>query len=164
MSCGPVCDQHYMMKSSLFSGVCFAIQIDWAANIRKSWDFSEEGAHVRLEAFLRDGEILCGHCKYIAHCVWRKSEARIWLYHDSPTCPRCVQVWERIRKGWCPKYQLSVPIPSLWSAQPSLAIVGRQRCTLSAPKVPTQTGVEGFGLLAADIVSWPPLGIPQTSI
>uniref|UniRef100_A0A3Q3W3J7 Photolyase/cryptochrome alpha/beta domain-containing protein n=1 Tax=Mola mola TaxID=94237 RepID=A0A3Q3W3J7_MOLML len=29
--------------------------IDWAANIRKSWDFSEEGAHARLEAFLRDG-------------------------------------------------------------------------------------------------------------
>lgn len=31
-------------------------QIDWAANIRKSWDFTEEGAHVRLEAFLHDGE------------------------------------------------------------------------------------------------------------
>lgn len=29
--------------------------IDWAANIRKSWDFSEEGAHARLEAFLLDG-------------------------------------------------------------------------------------------------------------
>ncbi|XP_069019701.1 deoxyribodipyrimidine photo-lyase [Embiotoca jacksoni] len=29
--------------------------IDWAANIRKSWDFSEEGALARLEAFLRDG-------------------------------------------------------------------------------------------------------------
>ncbi|XP_058501463.1 deoxyribodipyrimidine photo-lyase [Solea solea] len=29
--------------------------IDWAANIRNSWDFSEEGAHVRLEAFLQDG-------------------------------------------------------------------------------------------------------------
>lgn len=29
--------------------------IDWAANIRKSWDFSEEGAHARLEAFLQDG-------------------------------------------------------------------------------------------------------------
>ncbi|XP_044211749.1 deoxyribodipyrimidine photo-lyase [Thunnus albacares] len=29
--------------------------IDWAANIRKSWDFSEEGAHARLEAFLHDG-------------------------------------------------------------------------------------------------------------
>ncbi|KAM3608883.1 uncharacterized protein V6R79_006216 [Siganus canaliculatus] len=29
--------------------------IDWAANIRKSWDFSEEGAHARLEAFLYDG-------------------------------------------------------------------------------------------------------------
>lgn len=31
-------------------------QIDWAANIRKSWEFTEEGAHARLEAFLRDGE------------------------------------------------------------------------------------------------------------
>ncbi|XP_068458429.1 deoxyribodipyrimidine photo-lyase isoform X2 [Clinocottus analis] len=29
--------------------------IDWAANIRKSWDFSEEGAYARLEAFLDDG-------------------------------------------------------------------------------------------------------------
>ncbi|XP_075998706.1 deoxyribodipyrimidine photo-lyase [Genypterus blacodes] len=29
--------------------------IDWAAHIRKSWDFSEEGAHARLEAFLNDG-------------------------------------------------------------------------------------------------------------
>ncbi|XP_071356744.1 deoxyribodipyrimidine photo-lyase isoform X2 [Trachinotus anak] len=29
--------------------------IDWAANIRKSWDFSEEGAHAQLEAFLQDG-------------------------------------------------------------------------------------------------------------
>ncbi|TWW76397.1 deoxyribodipyrimidine photo-lyase [Takifugu flavidus] len=29
--------------------------IDWAANIRKSWDFSEGGAHARLEAFLHDG-------------------------------------------------------------------------------------------------------------
>ncbi|CAL8358782.1 unnamed protein product [Lota lota] len=29
--------------------------IDWAANIRTSWDFSEQGAHARLEAFLQDG-------------------------------------------------------------------------------------------------------------
>ncbi|XP_043980279.1 deoxyribodipyrimidine photo-lyase [Gambusia affinis] len=29
--------------------------IDWAENIRKSWDFSEDGAHARLEAFLHDG-------------------------------------------------------------------------------------------------------------
>ncbi|XP_014900205.1 deoxyribodipyrimidine photo-lyase [Poecilia latipinna] len=29
--------------------------IDWAANIRKSWDFSEDGAHAQLEAFLHDG-------------------------------------------------------------------------------------------------------------
>ncbi|XP_072291551.1 deoxyribodipyrimidine photo-lyase [Eucyclogobius newberryi] len=29
--------------------------IDWAANIRKSWDFSEEGAHAQLDAFLQDG-------------------------------------------------------------------------------------------------------------
>lgn len=29
--------------------------IDWAANIRKSWDFSEEGAHAQLEGFLQDG-------------------------------------------------------------------------------------------------------------
>ncbi|XP_075945864.1 deoxyribodipyrimidine photo-lyase [Anarhichas minor] len=29
--------------------------IDWAANIRRSWDFSEEGACARLEAFLNDG-------------------------------------------------------------------------------------------------------------
>ncbi|KAF6735023.1 Deoxyribodipyrimidine photo-lyase [Oryzias melastigma] len=29
--------------------------IDWAANIRTSWDFSEDGAHARLDAFLRDG-------------------------------------------------------------------------------------------------------------
>lgn len=32
-------------------------QIDWAANIRKSWDFSEEAAQAHLEAFLRDGKI-----------------------------------------------------------------------------------------------------------
>ncbi len=31
-------------------------QIDWAVNIRKSWDFSEEGAQARLAAFLRDGK------------------------------------------------------------------------------------------------------------
>lgn len=35
------------------------IQIDWAVNIRKSWDFSEEGAHARLESFLHDGDTLC---------------------------------------------------------------------------------------------------------
>ncbi|XP_062317697.1 deoxyribodipyrimidine photo-lyase [Osmerus eperlanus] len=29
--------------------------IDWAANIRTSWDFSEAGAQARLEAFLHDG-------------------------------------------------------------------------------------------------------------
>lgn len=29
--------------------------IDWAANIQKSWDFSEEGAHAQLEGFLQDG-------------------------------------------------------------------------------------------------------------
>ncbi|XP_059191104.1 deoxyribodipyrimidine photo-lyase [Centropristis striata] len=29
--------------------------IDWATNIRKSWDFSEDGACARLEAFLNDG-------------------------------------------------------------------------------------------------------------
>ncbi|KAK2894463.1 hypothetical protein Q8A67_011692 [Cirrhinus molitorella] len=30
-------------------------EIDWAVNIRKSWDFSEEGAQAHLEAFLQDG-------------------------------------------------------------------------------------------------------------
>ncbi|KAK7151774.1 hypothetical protein R3I94_008200 [Phoxinus phoxinus] len=30
-------------------------EIDWAVNIRKSWDFSEKGAQAHLEAFLRDG-------------------------------------------------------------------------------------------------------------
>ncbi|CAL1592318.1 unnamed protein product [Knipowitschia caucasica] len=29
--------------------------IDWAVNIRSSWDFSEEGAHAQLHAFLQDG-------------------------------------------------------------------------------------------------------------
>ncbi|KAG7473567.1 hypothetical protein MATL_G00097210 [Megalops atlanticus] len=29
--------------------------VDWATNIRSSWDFSEEGAQARLQAFLRDG-------------------------------------------------------------------------------------------------------------
>lgn len=29
--------------------------VDWAAHIRKSWDFSEEGAHAQLESFLQDG-------------------------------------------------------------------------------------------------------------
>lgn len=29
--------------------------INWAANIQKSWDFSEDGAHARLDAFLHDG-------------------------------------------------------------------------------------------------------------
>ncbi|XP_061578642.1 deoxyribodipyrimidine photo-lyase [Cololabis saira] len=29
--------------------------INWAANIHKSWDFSEEGAHARLNDFLHDG-------------------------------------------------------------------------------------------------------------
>lgn len=39
----------------------FTIQINWAANIHKSWDFSEEGAQAQLEAFLQDGETLCIH-------------------------------------------------------------------------------------------------------
>lgn len=44
------------VNSSMFR-LCFDFpQIDWAANIRKAWDFSEEGAHARLEAFLGDGE------------------------------------------------------------------------------------------------------------
>ncbi|XP_056382165.1 deoxyribodipyrimidine photo-lyase-like [Hyla sarda] len=30
-------------------------EIDWAATIRKSWDFSEDGAYVCLENFLKDG-------------------------------------------------------------------------------------------------------------
>lgn len=45
------------MKSFVFLYLSLANQIDWAANIRKSWDFSEDGAHARLEAFLHDGEI-----------------------------------------------------------------------------------------------------------
>lgn len=52
------------MFSSLFSYVHYDVQIDWAATIRKSWDFSEEGAHARLEAFLHDGETPREHCKY----------------------------------------------------------------------------------------------------
>ena len=38
-----------------------SFQVDWAANIRKAWDFSEEGAHARLEAFLQDGETPAVH-------------------------------------------------------------------------------------------------------
>ena len=53
------------MQSSIFSCVYFGIQIDWAANIRKSWDFTEEGAHARLEAFLHDGETLCMHIVHV---------------------------------------------------------------------------------------------------
>ncbi|KAL7878515.1 hypothetical protein AOLI_G00094890 [Acnodon oligacanthus] len=30
-------------------------EIDWAVNIRQAWDFSEQGARVRLETFLNDG-------------------------------------------------------------------------------------------------------------
>ncbi|XP_030646307.1 uncharacterized protein LOC115826567 [Chanos chanos] len=29
--------------------------VDWAANIREAWDFSEDGAQARLDAFLQDG-------------------------------------------------------------------------------------------------------------
>lgn len=58
------------MKSSIFSCVHFGIQIDWAANIRKSWDFSEEGAHARLEAFLHDGETPCVHVVNISYTVF----------------------------------------------------------------------------------------------
>ncbi|KAG9336928.1 hypothetical protein JZ751_030041 [Albula glossodonta] len=29
--------------------------VDWAANIRSSWDFSEDGAQARLDAFFQDG-------------------------------------------------------------------------------------------------------------
>ncbi|XP_013858918.1 deoxyribodipyrimidine photo-lyase isoform X2 [Austrofundulus limnaeus] len=29
--------------------------VDWAANIRQAWDFSEAGAHARLDAFLHNG-------------------------------------------------------------------------------------------------------------
>lgn len=47
------------MKSLIFSCVHFVIQINWAANIHKSWDFSEEGAQAQLEAFLHDGETPC---------------------------------------------------------------------------------------------------------
>lgn len=55
----------------MFSYVRYDVQIDWAATIRKSWDFSEEGAHARLEAFLHDGETPREHCKYsISLTVW----------------------------------------------------------------------------------------------
>lgn len=57
------------MKSSLFYCVHFGIQIDWAANIRKSWDFSEDGAHARLDAFLRDGETPYVHIVNISYTV-----------------------------------------------------------------------------------------------
>lgn len=45
----------------------FCLQIDWAENIRKSWDFSEDGAHARLEAFLHDGE--ASLCLLNVNCV-----------------------------------------------------------------------------------------------
>lgn len=48
--------QSTLFKFSFFSCVYSGLQIDWAANIRKTWDFSEEGAQARLEAFLHDGE------------------------------------------------------------------------------------------------------------
>lgn len=55
------------MKSFVFLYLSLANQIDWAANIRKSWDFSEDGAHARLEAFLHDGETPCECYKCITH-------------------------------------------------------------------------------------------------
>lgn len=57
------------MKPFVFLYLSLANQIDWAANIRKSWDFSEDGAHTRLEAFLRDGETPCERYKCITH-LW----------------------------------------------------------------------------------------------
>lgn len=41
--------------------VCVWVQVDWAVNIRRDWDFTEEGAHARLDAFLQDGETLLKH-------------------------------------------------------------------------------------------------------
>lgn len=48
-----------------------SFQIDWAANIRKAWDFSEEGAHARLEAFLQDGETPAVRIVHTSKNVWR---------------------------------------------------------------------------------------------
>ncbi|KAK1162001.1 hypothetical protein AOXY_G18271 [Acipenser oxyrinchus oxyrinchus] len=33
---------------------CAGSKVDWAATIRRSWDFSEDGAYTRLQAFLSD--------------------------------------------------------------------------------------------------------------
>lgn len=49
------------MKTIIFSCVHFLLQINWAANIHKSWDFSEDGAQAQLEAFLQDGKTSCIH-------------------------------------------------------------------------------------------------------
>lgn len=55
------------MELFVFSYLSLGNQVDWAANIRKSWDFSEEGAHARLEAFLHDGKTPCERCECITH-------------------------------------------------------------------------------------------------
>lgn len=58
------CTAQRTITDVVFIVFLYDVQIDWAATIRKSWDFSEEGAHARLEAFLHDGETPREHCKY----------------------------------------------------------------------------------------------------
>ena len=84
------------MKSFTYPYLYFGIQIDWAANIRKSWDFSEDGACARLEAFLNDGETSCMHivnsdAQY--GLFWRKVVnclIDVTVSYDSSMFPRCV--------------------------------------------------------------------------
>lgn len=75
-------------------------QMDWAAKIRESWDFSEEGA--RLEAFLGDAEPLM----------------------STAVSPPVEETFEGGAGGSAVS---RVSIPSLWSAQPTLVLVGCQR-------------------------------------
>lgn len=129
-----------MVKSSrLYLG----FQIDWAAKIRESWDFTEEGAHVRLEAFLQDGEAACKRFEWV----------KKFSLKSCPLCHRCVQIRQRVGQSGRTKHQLLVPLPSFRTAQPTLAFVGCKGGSLQTPQVPTQASVEGLGLLAAQPVS-----------
>lgn len=66
------------------SHLCLGFQIDWAANIRKSWDFTEEGAHARLEAFLHDGEAVSERFEWIKQLGKKSSPIMPRHYSNVP--------------------------------------------------------------------------------
>ncbi|XP_041964697.1 deoxyribodipyrimidine photo-lyase [Alosa sapidissima] len=61
--------------------------VDWAVNIRRDWDFTEEGAHARLEAFLQDG-------------VYRYEKESGWADAPNTSCVSPYLHWGQLSPRW----------------------------------------------------------------